>query len=92
MQLIDGAAKSRSNLRLAFDDLNLKKSRRSALQAELQSLAVQISESQSEQETISRAISGLGIVVFDSQRLASLEAALKKLAPLIEEYSSLAAD
>ena len=89
MELIDGAAKSRSNLRLAFDDLNEKKSRRSALQADLQSLAVQISESQSEQDEISALIEGLGEVSFDSQRLESSEAALRKLTALIMEYASL---
>ena len=89
MKLIDGAAKSRSNLRLAFDDLNEKKSRRSALQADLQSLTVQISESQSEQEEISALIDGLGEVSFDPQRLASSEAALKALTPLILECASL---
>ena len=89
MELIDGAAKSRSNLRLAFDDLNENKSRRSALQADLQSLAVQISESQSEQEEISALIEGLGEVSFNSQRLESSEAALRKLTTLIMEYASL---
>ena len=89
MELIDGAARSRSNLRLAFDDLNEKKSQRSALQADLQSLTVQISESQSEQEEISALIDGLGEVSFDSQRLASSEAALKALTPLILECASL---
>ena len=89
MELIDGAAKSRSNLRLAFDDLNEKKSRRSALQADLQSLAVQISESQSEQDEISALIEGLGEVSFDSQRFESSEAALRNLAALIMEYASL---
>jgi DNA repair protein SbcC/Rad50 len=90
MELIDGATRSRSNLRLAFDDLNARKSRSSALQADLQSLSAQISESKSEQEVISALIKGLGDVSFNSQRLASLEAALRNLAPLILECASLA--
>ncbi len=88
---IDGVSKSRSGLKKAFDDLNLKKSRRSALLESQKSLEVQITECRSELSGILRRIEGLGEVIFDQKRLDGIEAALKKLAPLAEECSSLAA-
>ena len=74
----------------AFDELNsTKKSRRSALQANLKSLALQMHESQSEIKEISTRIEGLGTVSFDAGKLAQVETALKALAPLVLEYAGL---
>ena len=86
---IEGATRSRSNLRAAFDELNAQKSRRSALQADLRSLAMQMHESQTEIKEISTKIEGLGTVSFDAGKLAKVEAALKALAPLVMEYAGL---
>jgi exonuclease SbcC len=86
---IEGATRSRSNLRAAFDELNAQKSRRSALQADLRSLAMQMHESQTEQKEISVKIEGLGTVSFDAVKLAQVEAALKALVPLVLEYAGL---
>lgn len=86
---IDGVTKSRSGLKRAFDELNAKKSRRSELQAGLRSLEVQISETRSEWRDIVQRIEALGDVLFDLQRLSDIEAALKRLAPLVEECNSL---
>ena len=86
---IEGATRSRSNLRAAFDELNAQKSRRSALQADLKSLAMQMHESQTEIKEISARIEGLGTVSFDAVKLAQVEAALKALVPLVLEYAGL---
>ena len=86
---IEGATRSRSNLRAAFDELNAQKSRRSALQADLKSLAMQMHESQTEIKEISAKIEGLGTVSFDAGKLAQVEAALKALVPLVLEYAGL---
>jgi DNA repair protein SbcC/Rad50 len=86
---IEGATRSRSNLRAAFEQLNVQKSRRSALQAELRSLAVQMHESQSEIKEISTRIEGLGSVSFDAAKLAEVEAALKALTLLVMEHAAL---
>ncbi|MCX6678125.1 MAG: SMC family ATPase [Methanothrix sp.] len=86
---IEGATRSRSNLRTAFDELNAQKSRRSALQADLKSLAMQMHESQTEQKDLSAKIEGLGTVSFESGKLEQVEAALKALAPLVMEYAGL---
>ena len=88
-ELIEGATKSRSNLARAFDELNAQKSRRSALQADLKSLALQMHESQSEITDISTRIEGLGTVRFDAPMLAQVETALKALKPLVLEYAGL---
>ncbi len=86
---IEGATRSRSNLRAAFDDLNAKKSRRSALQADLRSLAMQMHELQTEIKEISTKIEGLGIVSFDAGKLERVEAALRALGPVVIEYAGL---
>jgi exonuclease SbcC len=86
---IEGATRSRSNLRAAFDELNAQKSQRSALQADLKSLAMQMHESQTEIKEISARIEGMGTVSFDAVKLAQVEAALKALLPLVLEYASL---
>ena len=86
---IEGATRSRSNLREAFEQLNAQKSRRSALQAELRSLAVQMHESQSEIRDLSTKIEGLGSVSFDAAKLAEVEKALKALTPLVMEHAAL---
>lgn len=87
---IDGAARSRSGLKKAFDDLNAKKSRRSALQASIKSLEAQISGIKSDLCEIFSSIEALGEVRFNPQRLQEIEAVQKKLAPLVEECGSLA--
>jgi exonuclease SbcC len=89
MEMIEGATRSRSNLARAFDELNAQKSRRSALQADLKSLALQMHESQTEIKDISTRIEGLGTVSFDAGKLEKAEAALKALAPLVLEYAGL---
>lgn len=86
---IDGAARSRSGLKKAFDDLNARKSRRSALQAGIKSLEAQISGIKSDLCEICSSIETLGEVRFNPQRLQEIEVALESLAPLIEECSSL---
>ncbi len=86
---MDGVTRSRSNLKKGFDDLNAKKSLRSALQADLHRLKLQISDTRSELDEILASIQALGPVHFDSQRMAMLEAALNELAPLMEECRSL---
>ena len=86
---IEGATRSRSNLRAAFDELNAQKSRRSALQADLKSLAKQTHESQSEIKEISTKIEGLGTVSFELGKLEKVEANLNVLGPLVLEYVSL---
>jgi exonuclease SbcC len=86
---IEGATRSRSNLRAAFEQLNAQTSRRSALQAELRSLTVQIHELQSEIKEISTKIEGLGSFSFDAGKLVEVEATLKALTPLVMEHAAL---
>ena len=86
---IEGATRSRSSLRAAFDEINSQKSRRSALQAELRSLAMQMQELQSEIRDLTTKIEGLGSVSFDAGKLAEVEAALKALTPLVMEHAAL---
>jgi exonuclease SbcC len=86
---IEGATRSRSNLRAAFDEINAQKSWRSALQAELRSLAMQMHELQSEIRDLTTRIDGLGSVCFDAAKLAEVEAALKVLRPLVMEFAGL---
>ncbi len=86
---IEGATRSRSNLRTAFDELNAQKSRRSALQADLRNLTLQMHESQTEQKDLLAKIEGLGTVSFESGKLEKVEAALKALGPLVLEYAGL---
>ncbi len=87
---INGVTTSRSNLGKAFDDLNSKKGRRSALDAHLGSLARQISESQSELNGIQAEIEALGDVVFDLKKQANAIDVHKRLILLVEECRSLA--
>ncbi len=89
MEKMDKVTRSRSNLKKGFDDLNAKKSHRSALQADLHRLKLQISDTRSELDEILARIEALGPVRFDLQRMEMLEAALNELAPLMEECRSL---
>ncbi|OPY51113.1 MAG: DNA double-strand break repair Rad50 ATPase [Methanosaeta sp. PtaU1.Bin112] len=86
---IEGATRSRSNLRAAFELLNSQKSRRSALQAELRGLAMQMHDLQSEIRDLKSKIDGLGSVSFDAESLAQTEAALLALRPLVMEHAAL---
>jgi exonuclease SbcC len=86
---IEGATRSRSSLRAAFEQLNAQKSRRSALQAQLRGQAMQMHELQSEIRDLSSKIDGMGSVGFDSANLAEVEAALKALTPLVMEHAAL---
>ncbi|VVB69092.1 DNA double-strand break repair Rad50 ATPase [uncultured archaeon] len=90
MEKIEGAARSRSSLKKAFDDLNAKKSRRSALQSDLRRLESQISETNSDLAQICQRIELLGEVRFDLQRLLQIEETLKNLALLVKECDALA--
>jgi len=91
MERLDGVAGSRSRMREAFDDLNARKSRSSALKEKLQSLDLQLSVLRSDRGEILASIETLGPSCFDQKRLDAVEAALNSLAPLVEECSSLAA-
>jgi exonuclease SbcC len=86
---IEGATRSRSSLKAAFEQLNAQKSRRSALQAVLRSLAMQIYDLQSEIKDLSGRIDGLGVVCFDGEKLAQVESALLVLGPLVMEHAAL---
>jgi len=90
MEKIDAVASSRSRLKKAFDDLNAKKSRRSALQSDLRRMGIQISETDSELAEIRRRIELLGEVRFDLQRLLQMEETQKGLALLVKECDALA--
>jgi len=86
---IEGATRSRSSLKAAFEQLNAQKSRRSALQAELRSLAMQIHDLQSEIKDLTGKIDGLGAVIFEREKLAQVEATLLVLGPLVMEHAAL---
>jgi exonuclease SbcC len=86
---IEGATRSRSSLRVAFEQLNAQKSRRSALQAQLKGQAMQMHELQSEIKDLTGKIDGMGPVSFDAGKLAEVEAALKSLTPLVMEHAAL---
>lgn len=87
---IEGVAGSRSRLAGAFEDLNTKKSLRSALQADMRNADLQIREATEEMEGIRALVGSFGPVSFDAKRLLDVEAALAKLAPMAEECQSLA--
>jgi len=89
IEKIEGATRSRSNLRAAFDEINDQKSRRSALQAQLRGQAMQMHELQSEIRDLTTRIDGLGSVSFDAGMLAEVEAACKALTPLVMEHAAL---
>lgn len=86
---IDGAIRTRSNLKKAFDELNARKSRRSELLGSLIPQGVQISEIRAEQDEISRRTQALGVIEFDPWRLEEVEAECKRLAPLADECNGL---
>jgi DNA repair protein SbcC/Rad50 len=87
---IEGVASSRSRLAGAFEDLNAKKSLRSALQADMRNADLQIKEATEEMEGIMAMVGSFGPVSFDAKRLQDVEAALTKLAPMAEECQGLA--
>lgn len=91
VEKIDGITRSRSSLKIAFDDLNAKKGRSSALQADRRSLGVQLAEVRSELGEVESRIEALGEVGFDPQRMKQAEALQRRLAPLVQECGILAA-
>ena len=88
---IEGVAMARSRLARAFEDLNAKKSQRSALQADLKNADFQIKEIGSELEGIEEKTLTIREVTFDLKRLNDVEAALERMAQLARECQSLAA-
>jgi len=86
---LEGVARSRSNLRSAFDRINGDKSRRAALQASIASLARQIDEIQGERNAIAARIKELGQAKFDRARLEEVEARLQALNLLVQEHAAL---
>ena len=86
---IEGATRSRSSLKAAFEQLNAQKGRRSALQAELRGLAMQIYELQSEIKDLTGRIDGLGSISFDGEELTQVESALLALGSLVMEHAAL---
>ena len=90
MDKIDGVARSRSNLGKLFDDLNAKKSHRSAFLAESKSLETQLLQADSELAEVHQKMASLGEVTFEPGRMAEVEASLERLQPLVEECVRLA--
>ena len=87
---IEGVASSRSRLAGAFEDLNAKKSLRSALQADMRNADLHIRETNKEIEGIEDKLLSFAGLAFDVARLSEVEAALADLAPLVAEWQSLA--
>ena len=86
---LEGVARSRSNLRSAFDQINREKSRRAALQASIASLARQTDELQAERKAIAARLVELGPAEFDPARLEKAEARLQALNRLVQEHAAL---
>jgi len=86
---LEGVARSRSNLRSAFDRINGDKSRRAALQASIAGLARQIDEIQGERNAIAARIKELGPAEFDQAGLEEAEARLQALNRLVQEHAAL---
>jgi len=86
---LEGVARSRSNLRSAFDRINAEKSRRAALQASIAGLVRQIDEIQGEGNAIAARIKELGQAKFDQARLEGAEARLQDLNCLVQEHAAL---
>ena len=86
---LEGVARSRSNLRSAFDQINTEKSRRAALQASIAGLARQIDEIQGERNAIAARIKELGQAKFDPARLEEAETRLQALSRLVQEHAAL---
>jgi len=86
---LEGVARSRSNLRSAFDQINGEKSRRAALQASIAGLARQIDEIQAERNAIAAGLEELGQAKFDPAGLEEAEARLQALNRLVQEHAAL---
>ncbi len=86
---LEGVARSRSNLRSAFDQINAEKSRHAALQASIAGLARQMDELQAERNAIAARIKELGQAKFDRARLEEVEARLQALNLLVQEHAAL---
>jgi exonuclease SbcC len=89
IEKLEGVTRSRSNLRLAFDQLNSQKSQKAALQAQRKGQSIQIGELEAERREILAEVERLGDVLFDVSRIEQAEAALKRLEPLVLEYEML---
>lgn len=87
---ISGVSSARSKLKIAFDELNTKKSRRAELFAGMRSLESQINEARSELKGITKAIMKLGDVRFDPLQFDDLQRSIEDLIPVVEEHRSLA--
>lgn len=90
IEKLNGVSSARSKLKIAFDDLNIKKSRRAELFAGMRSLESQINESRSELKEITKAITKLGDVSFDLKRFNELQESIEDLIPIVEEHRNLA--
>ena len=87
---IDGVFSTRSNLKKAFDELNVKKTTLSGLEASLRSTEAQITEITSELKDVTGRIDDLGDVQFDIKHFMEIIAGIEELQPIIDEYASLA--
>ncbi|MFB3764703.1 MAG: AAA family ATPase [Methanotrichaceae archaeon] len=90
IEKINGVSSARSKLKIAFDDLNAKRSRRAELFAGMRSLESQISEAKSELKEILVAAAKLGDVSFDPKQFDELQKSIEDLIPYVEEHRSLA--
>lgn len=90
IEKLNGVSSARSKLKIAFDDLNAKKSRRAELFAGIRSLESQINEARSELKETAKAITKLGEVSFDPLQLENLQRSIGELIPYVEEHKRLA--
>ena len=89
IEKINGVSSARSKLKIAFDDLNAKKSRRAELFASMRSMESQINEARSELKEITKATAKLGDVSFDPEQFNELQKSIENLIPYVEESRSL---
>ncbi|MGA9099742.1 MAG: SMC family ATPase [Methanotrichaceae archaeon] len=89
IEKINGVSSARSKLKIAFDDLNAKKSRRAELFASMRSMESQINEARSELKEIAKATAKLGDVSFDPEQFNELQKSIENLIPYVEESRSL---
>lgn len=90
MEKIDGVSCARSNLKKSFDELNVKKSKLSGLDASLRGTEIQITEVNAELKEVTGRIDDLGEVQFDLVHFKEISAGIEELQPIIDEYAILA--